>query len=194
MIDLGLDLVLLEVTSKRLTEKTLVEADAESVRADLAMMIEKKMQQLGRVIGDLYDDRSRLPVVDLDHVKQIWPIVVAADGLFHNPTIWAYTDQQAGDYLRFDRKRVNADVKPVVLLDLEEVEILFGLVGAGVSLITLLERKTSPLWLERDFKAMVSEEFSHRWNGEAEFVSQEQRRAVNEIRRVLDLKEQSESV
>lgn len=187
LIDLGLDLVLLEVTAKRLTEKTLVEADAESVRADLQMMIVKKMQQLGRVISDIFGDPSRLPVVELQWVEHVWPIVVAADGLFHNPTIWAYTEREVGDALRFSREQVHANVKPVVLLDLEEVEVLFGLVSAGIPLTTLLERKTSDLWRERDFKAMVSGEFAHRWDGDARFVSQEQQRAFRAIKRALGI-------
>lgn len=188
IIDLGLDLVFLEVTAKRLTEKTLVEADADSVRNDLRMMIVDKMKQLGRVISDVYAEPTRLPQVRLEYVERVWPIVVAADGVFHNPTVWAYTQKEAGHSLQFDRETVNATVEPIVMVDLDEVEILFGLVRSGVSLVELLDRKTSALWLQRDFKAMVSSDFAHLWDGDAEFISQEQRRAFKEIRIALDLR------
>ena len=46
-IDLLFDLVLIEVTSSRVTERSLVEADAESVTRDLEKMVIKKMRQLG---------------------------------------------------------------------------------------------------------------------------------------------------
>jgi len=184
-VGLGFDLVLIEVTAGRLTERSLVEADADSVRRDLEKMIEKKMRQLGRVIGDIFDDPSRLPDVDLDMVKNVWPIVVSGDGLFQNPTLWAYTDERAGKYLRFNWARVPAIVKPVVILDLEELEALGGLVGADVSLIEILERKTSELWLQRDFKAMVISDFAHRWDEQPKFIVQEYGRAATAIKRAV---------
>lgn len=187
-IDLGTDLVLIEITAKRLTEKTLVEADAESVRNDIQMMIEKKMQQLGRVIGDVFDDPSRLSDVSLNLVERVWPIVVSGEGIFHNPTLWAYTHERAGHYLQFQRERVPAEVKPVALLDLEELEILMGIVGAGHSLTGLLERKTSPMWLERDLKALVSAEYQPRGIGKSAFISQANHRAFRAIKRALDIR------
>jgi hypothetical protein len=186
-IDLGTDLVLIEITAKRLAEKTLVEADAESVRDDLRMMIQKKMQQLGRVIGDVFDEPSRLPQVELQFVHRVWPVVVCGEGIFHTPTIWAYTDSRAGGHLKFSRDRVHADVQPVVLVDLEELELLMGLVQEGESLTGLLERKTSALWLARDLKAMVSDQYAGRGSGDTSFITQVERRAFKRIKRALDL-------
>jgi hypothetical protein len=79
-------------------------------------------------------------------------------------------------------------VKPVALLDLEELEILMGIVGAGHSLTGVLERKTSPLWLERDMKALVSAEYHARDIGDSAFISQANRRAFKAIKRALDIK------
>jgi hypothetical protein len=186
-IGLGFDLVLLEVTAGRLTERSLVEADADSVRADLEKMIEKKIRQVGRVIGDVFDDPSRLPDIDLTLVKSVWPIVVSGDGLFQNPTLWAYTNERAGKYLQFDRMRVPANVKPVVILDLEEFEALGGMIGAGLSLVDILELKTSDLWLQRDFKAMATSALAHRWDGQPKFVVQEYGRAASVIKRAVGI-------
>jgi hypothetical protein len=188
-IDHGLDLVLIEVTAGRLTEKSLVEADAESVVADLEKMIIKKIRQLGRVIADIYADPTRLPPIDLEHVHRIWPVIVSGDGLFQNPSMWAYTNKQAGDSLHFDRKRVRAAVQPVVLLDLEELEVMLGLIRQGISVIELLERKTTaPWWREQDFKAMVTSDFTHRWDEEVEFIREEWRRAARGVKREIGLK------
>jgi hypothetical protein len=186
-LDLGIDLVLFEVTAKRLTEKSLVEADAKSVQDDLRMMIIKKMGQLGRVIRDIWDDPSRVPDLDLAHVRRVWPVIVCSDGIFQNPSTWAYTDKAGGHYLQIPRSAVPAEIKPLVLLDIEELEVLMALIGENHSLVTILERKTSPLWRERDLKALLTTEYAHRWSEDPEFVGEEYRRAMKAIVRVIDL-------
>ena len=45
-------------------------------------------------------------------------------------------------------------MKPLVLLELEEYERLMGLVQEGASLVAILQRKTEPLWRDRDLKAI----------------------------------------
>jgi hypothetical protein len=187
VIDLGLDLVLIEVTAKRLTEKSTVDADADAVRSDLQKMIVKKMGQLGRVIRDVFGDPSCVPDLDLRFVQRVWPVIVCADGIFHNPSIWAYTQNEGGRHLDIPRSEVNAEIKPLVLLDLEELEVLMGVITQNHSLIDILERKTSEAWKERDMKALLSEEWAHRWTGEVKFVSEEQRRAMKAIVTALDL-------
>src|SRR5437764_6596849 len=57
-VDLGVDIVLVEVTTKRVTQKSLVEGDIEAVIADMRAMVIKKMQQLGRVVEDLAAGRA----------------------------------------------------------------------------------------------------------------------------------------
>jgi hypothetical protein len=84
-IDLGVDLVLVEVTAKRITVKSLVEADATAVRNDLSMLVVQNMKQLGRVIGDVFAGRVALPDIRPEHVKRVWPVIVSADGVFLTP-------------------------------------------------------------------------------------------------------------
>ena len=68
-------------------------------------------------------------------MSECWPIVVSGDGLFQNPSLWEYVNEKAGKNLDFTRDRVDAAVRPVVILDLEELEILYGMVAAGIPLI-----------------------------------------------------------
>jgi hypothetical protein len=187
VIDLGTDLALIEVTAKRLTQKSTVEADAESILKDMQMMMIDKMRQLGRVIGEIFEEPSRVPQLDLAYVQRVWPIVVCGDGVFQGPSIWAHINRQGGHYLETPRSVVPAEIQPLVLLDLEELELLMGFVAAGHSLTEALERKTSEIWRERDFKSLVHEELAHRWSGEVDFVNEEQRRAMRGIKRALDL-------
>jgi len=41
-------------------------------------------------------------VIEVSHVKRIWPVIVVADGLFQNPTLWAWTHREGGHHLQFD--------------------------------------------------------------------------------------------
>ena len=186
ILDLGLDVVLFEVTAKRITEKSLVEADAQSVQDDLRMMILEKMEQLGRVIRDIFTDPSRTPELDLAHVHRVWPVIVCSDGIFQNPSTWAYTDKEGGHHLQIPRSIVHSEIKPLVLIDIEELEMLVGLIAENQSLTTILERKTSLLWLERDLKSLLTTEFAHRWSEAPEFTLEDSRRAMKAIVRVLD--------
>jgi hypothetical protein len=188
-LDLGLDLVLFEVTAKRVSERSLTEANAESVRNDLRMMIEDKMKQLGRVIGDVWDDPARMPDVELTHIQRVWPIVVVGDGLFQNPSIWEHIQNSAGHYLDHPRSRVNASIQPVILIDLEELEMLMGIVSEGHSLTEILERKVTDLWVSRDMKSLIHDEFGHRWSGSSRYVEQGFHKAFAAITDAINLPE-----
>jgi hypothetical protein len=184
MIDLGTDLVLIEMTAKRLTEKSVVEADADAVRSDVQMMIIKKMGQVGRVIRDIFEDPSRVPMLDLAHVERVWPIIVSSEGIFHSPSVWGYTLNEGGEALRPTREQVPASVQSHILLDLEELELLMGLVADEYDVLELLRRKTYTLWRERDLKTLLSEEWAHRWSGSPRFVDGELRRAMRPLIRM----------
>jgi hypothetical protein len=70
------------------------------------------------------------------------------------------------------------------LLDAEEYEVLMGLVAAGRSLISILELKTTPLWRERDFKAMLIETLGPH-AGQLPFIDQEFRRGYRAMLNLL---------
>jgi hypothetical protein len=183
-IDLGLDVVLVEVTTKRVTQKSLVEGDIEAVIRDMRAMVIKKMEQLGRVAADLAEGYAALPGVAIEFVERVWPVVVAPDGVFHTPTLWAWLDENSGGCLLTPVGK-KARLQPLVLLDAEEYEVLMGLVAGGASLTRLLEAKTSSLWRDRDFKSMFLELRNAQFDGRLPFIDQEFRRHFRGVRRVL---------
>ncbi len=189
-VDLGIDLVLIEVTSKRLTLKSLVEADAEAVRDDLRMLVVEKMEQLGRVIDDISAGRvTLLPDLDPQYVKRFWPIVVSADGVFLNPSLWDYLETNARPLLEAKlTEAVTARVMPLVLLDLEEFETLMGIVSEEEALIRVLERKTSPNWVGRDFKSWHNDDLHSIGSGESVFITTELHRAFRTVSVALGLR------
>lgn len=183
-IDLGVDLVLIEITTKRVTQKSLAEGDIESVIRDVRAMVIKKMEQLGRVTTDLVEARAQLPDIAMEFVDRVWPIIVVPDGLFHTPTLWAWLQVHSRGCLDNPPGR-KALIQPLVLLDAEEYEVLMGLVADGRSLTKVLEAKTSDLWRERDFKSMFLHNRAGHSAGELPFIDQELHRYYRSMRRVL---------
>jgi hypothetical protein len=180
----GTEIVVVEVTSSRITAKSLIEADAESVKNDLEKMIIKKMRQLGAVISDA--KKGLIPgwSEDFAYVTKVWPIVVCADGIFQNPTIWEYVNTHARTDLD---SVVGVTVQPLTLIDLQELEILMTLVRNGESLTAILAQKTSDLWVNRDFTSWFNEYRSKFPHGERGFPHEEFGRAMKVYVGVLGL-------
>lgn len=177
IIDLGQDLVLIEVTAKRVTEKSLVEADANKVMTDLKTMLLDNMKQLGRVIADLDLGAVTFANVEMPHVRRIWPVIVSPEGLFQNPSLWTWLEREGARYFAFDSQELRAKRQPLVLLDLEEYEALMGLVRADGNLIGILEQKTSDQWRERDFQAWLEHEGREEVLVNKDFIGEELKRA-----------------
>src|SRR5262249_21832977 len=79
VIELGTDLVLIEMTAKRFTGASLLDADVQKIRDDLNAMVIENMRQLGRVIRHLHARTATIPGVDMSIVKTLWPVIVAPE-------------------------------------------------------------------------------------------------------------------
>jgi hypothetical protein len=146
-VDLTPDLILIEVTSSRLTAKSIVDADPDAVRTDIQKILTDKIEQLGSRIDDILDRRVEYPNLNIDQIERIWPIVVSSEGLFQTPTLWAYIRPVVEKSLGQPR------VQPLTLFDVEDLEELMGLVMAGHSAIDILRDKTTEHWRELEFSA-----------------------------------------
>jgi hypothetical protein len=141
-IDLTPDLVLIEVTSSRLTEKSVVDADPDAVRKDIEKVVVDKVEQLGSAIADIRSGVAELAGVDISTIERIWPLIVSSEGVFQTPTLWAYIAESVKESL------AQPNVQSLTLLDLEDIEELFGLVVDGQSMVDVLGAKTSELWAQ----------------------------------------------
>jgi len=146
-VDLTPDLILIEVTSSRLTEKSIVDADPDAVRADIQKVLTDKIEQLGDRIDDILEGRVDYPKLKIDQIERVWPIVVSSEGLFQTPTLWAYITPLVEKSLGQPR------VQPLTLFDVEDLEELMGLVIAGHSAVDILRDKTTEQWRELEFSA-----------------------------------------
>lgn len=154
-VDLGLDLVLVEVSVSRLRADTLIIGNTEGVESDLDRMLIEKVHQLDDCITALIEGDAEFPDVDLSLVHRIWPVVVTAGEIAQVDPLWAYLDERADRYLKQPK------VQPLTLLDIEDYEQLLGLVEQGAALHDLLALKNSPeyqryelaIWLDKDPRA-----------------------------------------
>jgi hypothetical protein len=144
-IDIGHDLILIETTASRLAATGLRTGDLARITGDVDRAIIAKIKQLNKCINHLVKRDAKLPGVQIEMVKRIWPVIVSFAAVQQNPILWEYIDQRTLGALS------QARVKPLTLLDPEEYELLCGLVQAGHSLPELLAAKTSPLYARADF-------------------------------------------
>jgi hypothetical protein len=150
-IDLGPDLVVIEVRSGYLNRRLRVSGDVDEFRRDLDRVVLRKVRQLGDRIGDLLAGRARLPDVDLAHVERVWPILVTADitqteplhDLIEGALPVAYGDRR---------------VQSLLVCDPEDLELLMGMVEGGASLTDILGRRQSGPYAQLELKRWALED------------------------------------
>ena len=167
-LDYGRDLILVEVTSGRPTEKSVVDADPEAIRRDLEKLLEDKIRQLGERIGDLLNGTLSLPDVRIgDDVERIWPLVVSSEGLLQTPVLWDYL-RQTGALAALDQPKV----RPLTLLDAEDFERLIGLASERGTLLEAIESKTQDGWKERELSSWFQVEGRGFGSGESAIIGE----------------------
>jgi len=151
-IDLGPDVVMIEVVARRLTQEMQVFGDREVLERNLAPMLFNKMAQLGRVATDLFAGAATLPDVDIAHVERLWPVLVTAGDLMQTEILWDRIDDRMPDALRGGR------VQPLTVLDIGDFELLLGLVAEGESLPSILARKAAGPYRRLELSRLVVDE------------------------------------
>ena len=119
-IDCGPDLVLFEVTSARLTEKSRVLADWDSVEFDLHKLVLGRVKKLDGCITALLEGMATIPQVDGARLHRIWPVIVTAGDLVQSELLWDYVEANMGD--RLNQRQVQA----LTLVDLDDFELLWA--------------------------------------------------------------------
>lgn len=134
-IDLGPDLVLIEVVSARFATDVRVYGRPEILTVALERMLFKKMGQLGRVTAAVLSGEATIPDVDRAHIERIWPVVVTGGDLMQTELLWDRTDAELPPELAAAR------VEPLTVLDIGDFERLLGLVTEGHHLPDVLGQK-----------------------------------------------------
>lgn len=181
VLDYGRDLVVIEVTSGRPTAQSVVDADPDAIRKDIAKLLEVKITQLGDRINDIREGTLTLPDVQIANVSRIWPIVVNSEGLLQTPSLWGYLRDETGVLAALDQ----TGVQPLTLLDVEDIERIMGLTAEGHQLIAILESKTQAGWQEREFASWFEVEGSAFGSGESTLINDASQALFDELVRIL---------
>jgi hypothetical protein len=154
-IDLGLDLVLIEVSASRLRADRLILGTPEEFAEDLDRLLVGKIKQLDGCITALISGVATIPTatpdVDLSRVQRISPVVLSAGTISQSEMLWKYVRDQSMGML------AQAKVQPVALLDPQDFEQLMGLVEAGRDLGKILTGKTSEPYRDLELAVYLNE-------------------------------------
>jgi hypothetical protein len=134
-IDLGTDLVLIEVRSGQLREETRVGGDIDRFVDDIERVLLRKVRQLGARIADLLAGTAQLPDVNVRIVERVWPIVVTGN-ITQTEALHDWVQRELTAPYR------DARVQALVILDHEDLELLMGMVEShDLSIVEILRRR-----------------------------------------------------
>ncbi len=154
-IDLGLDLVLIEVSASRLRADRLILGTPEEFAEDLNRLLIGKMKQIDGCITAMISGVAQIPTgapeIDLTRVQRIWPVVLSAGTISQTEMLWDYVRARSTGIL------AQAKVQPVTLLDPEDFEQLMGLAEAGHDLSAILAGKTAEPYRDLELAVYLNE-------------------------------------
>jgi hypothetical protein len=131
-IDLDDDVVLIEVRSGVLSPWFRTSGDIREFEEQIGRLVLDKINQLGRRVADLMQGTAVIPKVDVPAAERVWPILTTAS-LMQSELFYDWVQSQLPAALK------TASIQPLVILDIEDLEILMGLVEANHDLIEMLE-------------------------------------------------------
>lgn len=139
-IDVGDEWIVVEVSSRRLTRPTVVDADARALREDIDRGIRQKFDQVNSIVDCLVNDEAKLTGAEPKARSRYTRVLVAYDGFPVNPLTYGAI-QRAAPPSREDRRISVAHVISAEELDL--VESLAELGGRSMPALLLGHERAS---------------------------------------------------
>lgn len=149
MVVYGRSAVFFEVNSARLQTQTTVRGDPKAFERDAGKMIIENAKQLARVITDFRQGRFQLGETTSRDIDRIYPVIVTLQTFPQLPQVWGWLSHWMA------AKGVTLGgpgVRPLQVLDSEELENLEAIVQNGHSIPDVLEAKCSSEYREESFK------------------------------------------
>lgn len=155
IIDLGTDVVVVEVTGSRLSAAMVVAGDEDRLDADLKRLVIKKLKQLDGCIEALTTGEATVPAgapeIDFSRVQRIWPVLVTGNLTMLEPLADMIGQELADEFKQPKVQRLS-------ILDMSDYEFLLGLLEAGHHVPAVLDASTTPpydrlqfaVWLNRE--------------------------------------------
>lgn len=149
MVVYGRSAVFFEVNSARLQTQTTVRGDPKAFERDAGKMIIENAKQLARVITDFRQGRFQLGETSSRDIDRIYPVIVTLQTFPQLPQIWSWLSHwMVAKKVKLD----GAGVRPLQVLDSEEIENLEAIVQNGYSISDVLEAKCSSKYREESLK------------------------------------------
>lgn len=136
-IDYGDVWVVVEVTTSQLQRKAATAVPGPSQVQDIDKLLDE-LQQIHATIRALREDETRLTGAAAKHLRRFLPLLLLSEGFPVNPVSLTVIRERA----RARGLLQDADVLPIEVLDVEELEMIEALQEhAGMSLLSVLQQK-----------------------------------------------------
>lgn len=137
------DVVVIEISSSRITASTRLTGDLGALRRDLEKVLVKRVKQLDRTVSAILNDEfADLPA---HAVKRIFPVIASVEPMRWTPMLHAYLRRELPGLLQ------QGGVQPLQFAELEDLEILMSLLGPA-SLAQLLSQKIQQAGVDPDIQ------------------------------------------
>jgi hypothetical protein len=172
------DVVLIEVRSGYLSPWFRTSGDIAEFADQLDKLVFRKLTQLGRRIADIKLGTATIPGLDMTTVKRIWPILITASMIVSEP-FWQIVEPAMPSALK------EPDIQKLVIGDVEDLEMLIGLVEQGHDLIEILRRRQETPYVQLELKRWVFGEMDVASTTRASFVLDRWERAQEAMKATL---------
>lgn len=153
LVGMGPDLVLLEIEHHRPGLPVSVHGSTGAAARDLRDHLIHKIGRLAACITALRDPGGpNVEGLDMRRIRRIWPVVLSAEAPPQQPPLWDFLDREAGGVLK------GLGAEPLTILDVEDFEMLCGVVESGRSLASILERKCRPEFARLELRVWFKED------------------------------------
>lgn len=146
------DIVLIEVRSGVLSPWFRTSGEVREFEKQMKRHVFDKVRQLGQRITDLESGKATIADITFGDVKRIWPVVITANLTMSEPLYdWIESEQTAA-------MRENPKLQRLLIGDVQDLELLMGLVEQGHDLIEVLAARQETPFVKLDIKRWVLEE------------------------------------
>lgn len=139
------DVVLLEISSSRITAPTRLAGDLAALQRDMLKLVTKRVQQLDRSVEALSSGDIVLSGLAKEKIRRFFPVIVNVEPMRWTPPLHAYLRREVPDLLQ------QPGVQPLQFVELEDLEALLSALGPP-ALADLIAAKLQALGTDPDIQ------------------------------------------
>jgi hypothetical protein len=164
------DIIVVEIRSGSLRRQFRISGSESDLNFELEKTLFEKLDQFDKGFADLVAGKHHVQGFDFAAAERFWPIVVIPTMLM-GPEIYDLASERKPQIFE------DARVQPVVILDIEDLELLLAL-GEKNRIPTLLKARQRTKYRERGFAEWAIDRFSARPNLRPRLVEETFKRAT----------------